>query len=324
MRSFIFPFATALLAFGLSQVTAVPAPPNSHTRERHGTAASHPGSQLADRENHVTVDAHPSSQTADATRTGSHHSHGGRYSAAVVDVENLVKKDVSVLCREVNDKQALQAIFNSGKPLMSNIFVPVSEVLPQIHMCHGIHVAMRHNWIDLVSKYKEACGYTPWMLGELAEKGAHVAYSQEQFHKTFENNPDYYYKLFSIAARNGDLGILQHDLVGVYGTEDAMNFAVRYGHIEIVQWLHEHRRMKNYRTNEIIRCSEHALEFAVLHNHFDIFQYLFQNCRTRNSVMGAVTAALRRSTSKPPTSQQMKNNDSHARRLETTTVSRYG
>jgi hypothetical protein len=201
------------------------------------------------------------------------------------------------LCREVNDKETLLAIFNSGLPLNSRIIEPI-ESLPPNHMCHGIHVAMRHNWIELVRKYRDACDYSDRILEELAKKGAHVTYSKEQFHKTFEHDPHYFADMFDFAANNGDLEILQHNLTGVYGSHMAMNDAARNGHYEIVRWLHEEQRMRNSR-GEVMNCTENAMEFAVRGNPverqgnaFDIFQYLFDRCRTRSRVLRVEREAI--------------------------------
>lgn len=67
------------------------------------------------------------------------------------------------------------------------------------------------------------------------------------------------------AAANGHLSLLPH-VTGF--TERAMDLAARYGHLDVVQWLHEHRSEG---------CSKYAMNWAAAFGHLDVVQFLHEH-----------------------------------------------
>jgi hypothetical protein len=207
-------------------------------------------------------------------------------------IEELVKLDVKELCTRIKERDTLWKIFRSGKPLKSDFFS--GSHLPS--MCHGVHVAMRNGWTGLVDQYSKynRCQFDIIDLQELAIYGSHLDYFKliletRSRKKSFDAG-DLYTEFFNYAANNGELNLLQSSLQNVYGSSSAMDWAAANGHLDVVQWLHDERRILldgNTRSG----CSREAMAFAAHHNQLPIVEYLFENCRHENNVIMAINYA---------------------------------
>jgi hypothetical protein len=241
-----------------------------------------------------------------AIRTAVSTNHHGTDEDLTVD--ELIKHDVAELCKIVRRKETLIKLFNSGKPLISKIFQPISRANDRSditneenepNMCFGVHVAMRNNWHDIVDKYYRHPLCRLFFKGKdritMALYGSHKSYiiSNEQFFKTMfsirTNGLSLYQKFMDHAARNGELEILQStDLKTVDGSLDAMNWAAFNGHLDVVKWLHVDRRMRNYNF-EKTGCSKYAIVFAAEQDHVEVVKYLFENCREKSDLKEALS-----------------------------------
>jgi hypothetical protein len=216
-----------------------------------------------------------------------------------LDIDELVKFDVKELCTRIKKRDTLWKIFRSGKPLISNIF-PGSHIP---NMCHGIHVAMRNGWTGIVDQYAKhnRCKFNIFDLQELAISGSHLNYFKRNlemraFKKKYDVG-DLYRIFFDYAASNGELNLLQSSLHNVYGTPSAMNMAASNGHLNIVQWLHDEKRMVDS-WDKISGCSRDAMAFAARHDQLSIVEYLFTNCFDESDIGSAISLAFCKKSTK--------------------------
>ncbi len=84
-----------------------------------------------------------------------------------------------------------------------------------------------------------------------------------------------------IAARIGYLDGIRYSTNLIF-TDDAMDYAARYGHLDVIKWLHE---------NRIEGCTPYAMLWASANDHLDVIKFLHENREEGCSVWAMNRAA---------------------------------
>jgi tRNA (Thr-GGU) A37 N-methylase len=82
--------------------------------------------------------------------------------------------------------------------------------------------------------------------------------------KRYEMQPVTFNKVVLLAWFHGN----NRDDVTSRITTQAMDYAARYGHLEVVKWLHANRREG---------CTVHAMDYAAQHGHLELVEWLHHN-----------------------------------------------
>jgi hypothetical protein len=205
---------------------------------------------------------------------------------ATQNIDDLIKLDVSELCKIIQTKDTLITIFRMRKPLIAKEFHSADDAP---NMCFGVHVAMRNNWIDIVEKYytQNRCKDMLADRTDMAIWGSHLAYFQHRMKGGGDETESRYREFFDHAAKNGELHLLQTDLKHVDGSSDAIDWAALKGNIAMVKWLHDEKKIRNG-GNEKTGCSRSAMAYAAAHNHAEAVQFLFEHCHDESNIKKAI------------------------------------
>ena len=91
---------------------------------------------------------------------------------------------------------------------------------------------------------------------------------------------------------NGALKAIKKLDRATYGSELALQFASKHGHLDVVKWLHDSKRMKN-ENGQKIGCDETAMSLAARNGHFQVVKYLFEKCKGRpRGIQKAIASAI--------------------------------
>jgi hypothetical protein len=230
-----------------------------------------------------------------------------------VDIASFRNREVSELCKEVKDKATLQAMIDNNIAVKSEVFeTPFGDdrIRHTIDFCYGVHVAMRHNWPDMVNQYVKSCGmnsitrlyfaiwgshlnYYKYLLGDpntfnaiVQEAGSHNPLPTihrniiaRHMHRSGPKDQTIYAtvkefngQFFDFAAWNGELDLLQSfNSPDLPPQKFAIVFASRNGKLEVVHWLHLMFYGKNH-------CSSGAFLKAAENGRLDVVKYLYGQC----------------------------------------------